>query len=89
MRWVCDVCGSVESNPKFIGALANHDIDNCNGTHRRTYTRDDMVRAIVGQQWAEAMRYHLDVDYRDPAFMSPFVWTWRYLPCAVDVVGDA
>ena len=58
-----------------------------------TYTRDDLVRAILGQQWAVAM-----------CLMSPEAWAWAgdhggsrvgqsdwnnrlaALPCAVDVV---
>lgn len=48
-----------------------------------TYTRDDLVRAIVGQQWAVAIALH--------AGRYEIVWHTgemlvAYLPCAHDVV---
>lgn len=50
---------------------------------RLVYTRDDLVRAIVGQQWAVAIALH--------AGRYEIVWHTgemlvAYLPCAVDVV---
>ena len=50
---------------------------------QRIYTRDDLVRAILGQQWAVAIALH--------AGRYEIVWHTgemlvAYLPCAVDAV---
>jgi hypothetical protein len=50
---------------------------------QRIYTRDDLVRAILAQQWAVAIAVH--------AGRYEIVWHTgemlvAYLPCAVDVV---
>jgi hypothetical protein len=59
----------------------------------KTYTRDDLVRAIVGQQWAVAIACHDGVTFR-PAWQGAETWInddgpqrrLADLPCAVDVV---
>jgi hypothetical protein len=59
----------------------------------KTYTRDDLVRAIVGQQWAVAIACHDDVTFR-PAWQGAETWIddagpqrrLADLPCAHDVV---
>lgn len=50
---------------------------------RLIYTRDDLVRLVIGQQWAVAIALH--------AGRYEIVWHTvemlvAYLPCAVDVV---
>ena len=55
-------------------------------TSTRTYTRADLVRFILGQQWAEAMRCHLVNTDGYVWFCSPFMWTWSHLPSPDDVV---
>jgi hypothetical protein len=84
--WVCDVCRNVERNPKFIGAMSNHDVDNCNGTHQPTYTRDDMIRVVLGQQWAVAIALHGTFHGIPLIAGHPQEWRVSDLPCAVDVV---
>jgi hypothetical protein len=59
----------------------------------KTYTRDDMVRAILGQQWAVAIACHDRVTFL-PAWHGAETWIddvepqrrLASLPCAVDVV---
>ncbi len=50
----------------------------------RTYTRDELVRAIVGQQWAVAIALH----HSFWGCIDDAGWSLRIgnLPCAVDVV---
>ncbi len=54
----------------------------------RTYNRDELVRAIVGQQWAVAIACWQGY----PASLAGVhIWSWTAdalasLPCAVDVV---
>lgn len=50
----------------------------------KTYTRDDIVRAIVGQQWAVAIALH----HSKWGCIDEAGWSLRIadLPCAVDVV---
>jgi len=48
-----------------------------------TYTRDELVRAIVGQQWAVAIACHFDNHF----WVSIEGANLADLPCAVDVVG--
>ena len=59
----------------------------------KTYTRDDMVRAILAQQWAVAIALHDGVTFL-PAWHGAETWIndaepqrrLASLPCAVDVV---
>lgn len=60
---------------------------------RLVYTRDDLVRAIVGQQWAVVIACHDGVTFR-PAWQGAETWInddgpqrrLADLPCAHDVV---
>ena len=55
----------------------------------KTYTRDDMVRAILGQQWAVAIACHDAVGWHiDAPHVSDTgpVRRVSHLPCAFDVV---
>jgi hypothetical protein len=56
----------------------------------RTYTRADIVRAIVGQQWAVAIACHVQTAFVDDPRMPPTLTVERIasLPCAVDVVEE-
>ncbi len=50
--------------------------------HTKSYTRDDLVRAIVAQQWAVAIACHFDNHF----WVSIEGANLADLPCAVDVV---
>lgn len=60
---------------------------------RLVYTRDDLVRVVLGQQWAVAIACHDGVTFR-PAWQGAETWInddgpqrrLADLPCAVDVV---
>jgi hypothetical protein len=49
----------------------------------RTYTREDMIRFVIGQQWAVA----ITVLDGEPTTASTLAKMLADLPCAVDVVG--
>jgi hypothetical protein len=50
----------------------------------RTYTRDDLVRVVIGQQWAVAIACHDEWGHlRSGAALT---CAMSDLPCAVDVV---
>lgn len=61
----------------------------------RTYTRDDMVRAILAQQWAVAIALHDETCFV-PEWFGGETWIEKSgqsrrcgdLPCADDVVED-
>jgi len=48
----------------------------------RTYTRDDLIRVVMGQQWAVAIACHFDNHF----WVSIEGANLADLPCAVDVV---
>jgi hypothetical protein len=48
----------------------------------RTYTRDDLIRVVIGQQWAVAIACHFDNHF----WVSIEGANLADLPCAVDVV---
>jgi hypothetical protein len=65
----------------------------------RTYTREDLIRVVIGQQWAVAITVldgepttawdHSDDSgmYLSPSYASTLAKMLAALPCAVDVVN--
>jgi hypothetical protein len=59
----------------------------------RTYTREDLIRVVVGQQWAVAIALHDGICFV-PEWFGGDTWVEKSgqsrriadLPCAVDVV---
>jgi hypothetical protein len=48
----------------------------------RTYTREDLIRVVIGQQWAVAIATMMCARPK-PAYLAAVL---ERLPCAVDVV---
>ena len=58
-------------------------------TYTHTYTRDDLIRAILGQQWAVAitlLAIATEIDGGNMHSIAPRLLS--RLPCAVDVVTE-
>jgi len=54
----------------------------------KTYTRDDMVRAILGQQWAVAIALCYQAGVMVYMVPDEEAYAVGDLPCAVDVVEE-
>ena len=52
---------------------------------RLTYTRDDLVRAILAQQWAVAVACMMSAK-PGPPYLAAVLANPTLFPCAVDVV---
>jgi hypothetical protein len=51
-----------------------------------TYTREDLIRVVVGQQWAVAIALHSSIYGAKRIAGHAQEWRVGGLPCAVDVV---
>jgi len=52
--------------------------------HRPIYTREDLIRVVLGQQWAVAIACAMCAK-PNPAYLAAVL---ARLPCAVDVVDN-
>jgi len=73
----------MSENPAFyqlLSVLAAAGFEPVPAPH--TYTRDDLIRVVVGQQWAVAIATMMCARPK-PAYLASVL---SRLPCAVDVV---
>ncbi len=54
--------------------------------HTKSYTREDLIRVVLGQQWAVAIALHSSIYGAKRIAGHAQEWRVGGLPCAVDVV---
>jgi hypothetical protein len=54
--------------------------------HRPIYTREDLIRVVLAQQWAVAIALHSSIYGANRIAGHSQEWRVGDLPCAVDVV---